>query len=302
MTIPPPAFDALQSAFAERLLIDEPLSRHSSARIGGPADALLTARTVDDLRTAACIAWEHHVPLTVLGSGSNILISDAGVRDLVVHNRAEQVSFDGPHVTAESGLGIISLARQCARQGLSGFEWAIGIPGTLGGAVYGNAGAHGGDMSGVIVTVDLFTPQGNVTMNNADLAFQYRSSILKRERRPCLIANLSMRFAAAGPAGIAARMAEFNDHRKITQPPGATIGSMFKNPSGDYAGRLIEEAGLKGKRIGGAEISQKHANFFLNADGASASDVKALIDLARWEVWKQFGVELELEIELVGEW
>jgi UDP-N-acetylmuramate dehydrogenase len=157
-------------------------------------------------------------------------------------------------------------------------------------------------MSSVVVSIDLVTPDGDTRMSNADLAFQYRSSILKREHRPCLVTGLSMRFAAADPAGIEARMAEFNDHRKSTQPPGATIGSMFKNPPGDYAGRLIEAAGLKGKHIGGAEISQKHANFFLNADGASASDVKALIDLARWEVWKRFGVELELEIELVGTW
>lgn len=302
MTLPQPALDALQSAFGERLLIDEPLSRHSSARIGGPADALLAARSVDDLQAAACIAWEKNIPLTVLGSGSNILISDAGVRGLLIHNRAEQVSYDGPRVTAASGLGIISLARQCLQQSLSGFEWAVGIPGTLGGAVYGNAGAHGGDMSSVVVSVDLLTPQGSVTMSNMDLAFQYRSSILKRERRPCLITRLVMRFADADPAGIDARMTEFNEHRKSTQPPGATLGSMFKNPPGDYAGRLIEAAGLKGKRTGGAEISAKHANFFLNADGASAGDVKMLIDLARWEVWKRFGVELELEIELVGEW
>lgn len=302
MTLPKPALDALQATFGERLLIDEPLSRHSSARIGGPADALLAARTVDDLQAAARIAWEHHIPLTTLGSGSNILIGDAGVRGLVIHNRAEQVSFDGTCVTAESGLGIISLARQCALQGLSGFEWAVGVPGTLGGAVYGNAGAHGGDMSSIVVSIDLITPVGDVTMSNAELAFQYRSSILKRERRPCLITSLAMRFAAADPGGIETRMAEFNDHRKSTQPPGATLGSMFKNPPGDYAGRLIEAAGLKGKRIGGAEISQKHANFFLNAEGASANDVKALIDLARWEVWKRFGVEMELEIELVGEW
>ena len=302
MTLPQPALDALKSAFGERLLIDESLSRHSSARIGGPADALLVAKTGDDLRTAARIAWEHDVPLTVLGSGSNVLISDAGVRGLVIHNRADQVTFDDVRVTAESGLGIINLARQCAQNGLSGFEWAVGIPGSLGGAVYGNAGAHGGDMSGVIVSVDLLTPQGSIAMSNADLAFQYRSSILKRERRPCLIERLTMRFIAGIPADIEARMAELNDHRKRTQPPGATIGSMFKNPPGDYAGRLIEAAGLKGKRTGDAQISEKHANFFLNAGNASAGDVKTLIDLARWDVWKQFGVELELEIELVGEW
>jgi len=302
MTLPQPALNALQSAFAERLLIDEPLTRHSSARIGGPADALLVAKTRDDLRTAARLAWKHGIPLTILGGGANVLVSDAGVRGLVIHNRAAQVTFDDVHATAESGMGIISLARQCTQNGLSGFEWAVGIPGTLGGAVYGNAGAHGGDMSSVVVNIDMLTPKGEVTMTNAELAFQYRSSILKRERRPCLIESLTLRFIAGVPADIEARMAEFNDHRKRTQPPGATIGSMFKNPPSDYAGRLIEEAGLKGKQAGGAQISEKHANFFLNTGDASAEDVKALIDQARWDVWKKFGVELELEIELVGEW
>lgn len=302
MTLPQPALDALQSALSERLLVDEPLSRHSSARIGGPADALLVAKTIDDLRTAARIAWESDIPLTVLGSGSNILISDAGVRGLVIHNRAEQVSFDGPRVTAESGMGIINLARQCLKNGLSGFEWAVGIPGTLGGAVYGNAGAHGGDMSNVIIDVNVLTPDGDATMSNADMVFQYRSSILKRECRPCLIASVTLRLADGDPAGIEARMTELSERRKRNQPPGATLGSMFKNPPGDHAGRLIEAAGLKGRRSGGAEISQKHANFFLNAEDATAGDVKVLIDMARWEVWKRFGVELELEIELVGEW
>ncbi|MBN1310516.1 MAG: UDP-N-acetylmuramate dehydrogenase [Anaerolineae bacterium] len=302
MTLPQPAHDALQSAFGERLLIDEPLTRHSSARIGGPADALLVAKTGDDLRTAARLAWEHNVPLTILGSGSNVLISDAGVRGLVIHNRAAQVTFDDACVIADSGVGVTSLTRQCAQNDLSGFEWAVGIPGTLGGAVYGNAGAHGGDMSGIVVSIDMVTPKGDITMSNAELAFQYRSSVLKREPRPCLIECVTMRFIAAPSTDIEARMAEFNDHRKRTQPPGATIGSMFKNPPGDYAGRLIEAAGLKGKQAGGAQISKKHANFFLNTGDASAEDVKVLIDQARWDVWKQFGVELELEVELVGEW
>ncbi|MBN1430829.1 MAG: UDP-N-acetylmuramate dehydrogenase [Anaerolineae bacterium] len=302
MTLPQPALDALQAAFGEHLLVDEPLSRHSSARIGGPADAFLVAKTVDELRAAARIAWEHAVPITVLGSGSNVLISDVGVRGLVIHNRAEQVTFEGVCVTAEAGLGTISLARQCADHTLSGFEWAVGIPGTVGGAVYGNAGAHGGDMSNVIDTVKLITPDGDITMSNAGMAFQYRSSILKRECRPCLIAGMTMCLAAGAPASIEARMTELSERRRRNQPPGATLGSMFKNPPGDHAGRLIEAAGLKGRRIGGAQISEKHANFFLNIDYASAGDVKALVELTQEEVWQQCGVELALEVELMGEW
>ncbi|HEC23075.1 MAG TPA: UDP-N-acetylmuramate dehydrogenase [Chloroflexi bacterium] len=308
MPLPSPALDDLHAAFGDRLLLDEPLARHTSARIGGPADAFLVARTADDLRQAARIAWAHALPLFILGGGSNILISDSGVRGLVVHNRTEHIAFDGPTVTAGSGVSTIQLARRLATRGLGGFEWAIGIPGTLGGAVYGNAGAHGGDMAGVVARVEAVTPaQGgralrDVVWSNADLGFEYRSSILKRERRRCVILSVTLNLHPADPEAIRARMAEYTGARKRTQPPGATIGSMFKNPPGDYAGRLIDAAGLKGTRIGGAEISEVHANFFLNVGGATAGDVKALIDLARREVQARFGVWLELEVELVGEW
>lgn len=302
MPISSPALTELESTFGARLLLDEPLARHTSARIGGPADAFLAAHTLDDLRRAAQIAWAHDLPLTLLGGGSNILISDAGVRGLAVHNRTDALIWDPPRVTAESGVSTISLARRAASRGLSGFEWAIGIPGTLGGAVYGNAGAHGGDMAGCVVSVEAITPAGPVTWTSADLAFEYRASAAKHEGWPCVILTVTLDLQPDDPAAIKARMAEYNDYRKRTQPPGATIGSMFKNPPGDYAGRLLDAAGLKGRQIGGAQISQKHANFFLNVADATAGDVKALADLARQTVQAQFGVELELEIELVGDW
>jgi UDP-N-acetylmuramate dehydrogenase len=302
MTLSQPALAALQDAFGARLLLDEPLAKHTSARIGGPADAFLIAHSLDDLRRSAQIAWASDIPLFILGGGSNILISDGGVRGLVVHNQAERVTFDGLAVTAESGASTIHLARRCAERGLAGLEWAIGVPGTVGGAVYGNAGAHGGDMKAIVASVELVTPEGDLTLSNADLAFEYRSSILKLERRRCAILGVAMQLQPDDPAAIQARMREYTEYRKRTQPPGATIGSMFKNPPGDHAGRLIEAAGLKGRRVGGAEISAVHANFFLNAGYASAGDVKALADLAIREVKAKFGVTLELEIELVGQW
>lgn len=302
MPLLPDALRDLRAAFGERLLIDEPLARHTSARIGGPADAFLVARTVADLRQAAGSAWAHGLPLLILGGGSNVLISDAGVRGLVVHNRADRVSFDGTRVTADSGASTIALARRCASRGLAGFEWAIGVPGTLGGAVFGNAGAHGGDMAASVVAVEAATPAGDVSLTNAELAFEYRSSILKREPRPLAILRVALELHEEDPAAVRARADEYNTYRKRTQPPGATIGSMFKNPPGDYAGRLIDAAGLKGMRVGGAQISEKHGNFFVNAGEATASDVKALIDRARAEVAARFSVALELEIELVGEW
>jgi len=298
MTLPPPALDALRDAFGERLLLGEPLARYTSARIGGPADAFLAAHTPADLSTAARIAWMYDCPLFVLGGGSNVLISDAGVRGLVIHNRASKVTIRGSQVVAEAGANTIQLARRLAKRGLSGFEWAIGVPGTLGGALYGNAGAHDGDMSRCTVRVDAATPEGEISYTSAEMGFEYRSSILKRERRRCVILRAVLQFTPGDPAQIAARMEAFNAHRRRTQPPGATVGSMFKNPPGDYAGRLIDAAGLKGTQVGGAVISTVHANFFLNLGGATAADVMALINLARERVRAQFGVELELEIEL----
>ena len=302
MPLPPDALTDLHTAFGDVLLLDEPLARHTSARIGGPADAFLAARTVPDLREAARLAWTHGLPLTVLGGGSNILISDAGVRGFVVHNRTGDVTFDGAQVRADSGARTIALARRCIKRGLAGFEWAIGVPGTLGGAVFGNAGAHGGDMAASVVSVDAITPDGPVTLTNADLAFEYRSSVLKRDPRPLVILSVLLELTPDDPDAVAARAAEYNDYRKRTQPPGATIGSMFKNPPGDHAGRLIDAAGLKGTQVGGAQISEIHANFFLNVADATAADVRSLVEVARVEVLRQFGVPLELEVELVGEW
>jgi UDP-N-acetylmuramate dehydrogenase len=296
------ALTALRGAFKERLLLDEPLAKHTSARIGGPADAFLIARNADELEIAAALAWKHSEALFILGGGSNILISDKGMRGLVVHNQAEEVQIDGVDVLAESGASTIHLARRCAQQGLAGLEWAIGVPGTIGGAAYGNAGAHNGSMASIVTRIRGMTPNGEVSMNISQLSYQYRSSILKREHRRCVIGTVEMRLMKDKPAAIQERMKEYSEYRKRTQPSGATIGSMFKNPPGDFAGRLIEAARLQGTKVGGAEISDIHANFFVNSDNATAADVKALADLASNEVFDRFGIRLELEIELVGVW
>lgn len=302
MAIPAPALDALRDAFGDALLLDEPLGKYASARIGGPADALLIARTTDDLEQAARLAWANGLPLFLLGGGANILIADDGVRGLTVINRADAVAFTGSTVTVDSGMGLIKLARACAARGLAGMEWAVGVPGTVGGAVYGNAGAHGGDMNAAVQFVDVVTPEGVRTLSNTSMGFEYRASILKHQQRPAVILGAVLGLTPGDPAAIQQRMTEYNDYRKRTQPPGATIGSMFKNPEGDYAGRLIEAAGLKGTRIGGAEISTKHANFFLNVGEATGADLLALIKTAQEAVQTQFGVMLELEVELIGVW
>jgi UDP-N-acetylmuramate dehydrogenase len=240
-----------------------------------------------------------------LGSGSNVLVADAGVRGLVILNRARHVEIEGARVYAEAGANLSSLARSCITRGLAGLEWAVSVPGTVGGAVVGNAGAFGGDIAGSLASATILEPDGKVSEWPVErFEYRYRDSLLKRRPAETAWVVLAAKLALtpADPAELAGRADEFVARRRATQPPGASVGSMFKNPPGDFAGRLIEAAGLKGTQIGGAQISTVHANFFVNTAHATAADVKALIDLARGRVQGRFGVELALEIELIGEW
>lgn len=303
LTSPDAFYSALIEQFGDDVQVNEPIAKHTSARIGGPADLFLTVHNANELERAAHLAWQHDAPLTVIGGGSNILISDAGVDGLVLNNKANRVRFTGRLCLAESGVSTIKLARACAERGLSGFEWGIGVPGTLGGAAYGNAGAHGRDMNSCVVFVYGATPsQPQAIWSNEDMAYTYRSSFLKQTQVPAIISNILIELEPESPIEIKKRMEEYNSYRKQTQPPGATIGSMFKNPEGDYAGRLIEASGLKGHTIGGAQISAKHANFFLNVNDATAWDVYRLAEHARQIVERDHNVTLELEIERIGRW
>lgn len=298
--------------FGERFKVDEPLSKYTSARVGGPAELLVIAHSADELRQAAELAQAQGVPYFVMGGGSNILVADVGVSGLVIFNRAKQVSFrhTGFSVvcTAESGMNLSSLARQCISKGLGGLEWAIGVPGTVGGAVVGNSGAHGGDMSDNVAAVTVWEPQkGLRTYALEEIEYAYRDSIFKREqgkRKPRrVVLSAELRFKPEPTAKLRARADGFTARRKETQPAGATMGSMFKNPENYYAGYLIEAAGLKGLRCGNAAISEKHANFFVNEGGeATAEDIRSLIAEAWHVVREKFGVEMELEVELVGNW
>jgi UDP-N-acetylmuramate dehydrogenase len=299
--------ETLRQLFGERLREDAALARYTSARIGGPADALIEARSASELAETAAALWELQEPFIILGGGSNVLVSDAGVRQVVVLNHARKVRFGAdaqpPSIWAESGANLGAIARQAAGKGLGGLEWAAGIPGTLGGAVFGNAGAHGGDMSASLLMADiLHREQGRQDWSAAELEFAYRSSRLKREADQAIVLSASLRLEPKPDVEIRKEMDAFLAYRRLTQPPGASMGSMFKNPPGEHAGRLIEEAGLKGRRIGTAQISPLHANFFLNLGDALAADVYALIDEARRAVKAKSGVDLELEVELVGDW
>jgi UDP-N-acetylmuramate dehydrogenase len=297
--------DVLYAKLGDKVKENVSLAPYTSARIGGPADVLVTAESADELAHIDKLLRQQELDYIMLGGGSNVLVSDRGVRGIVVLNRAKGVRFhngDQPSVTAESGVIFSNLANRCASKGFAGLEWAATVPGTVGGAVYGNAGAFGGDMAGNLLWAELLTENGREKFSAEQMAYGYRTSILKRGELDAIVlsAELSLKNSTKEEATV--KIEQFSAHRKATQPPGASMGSMFKNPNGDYAGKLIEAAGLKGTRIGNAEISPLHGNFFINHENTRAEDIRSLIRLVQTTVKDKQGVELELEIELIGEW
>ncbi len=305
MTNKPPDLSALIAAlraqFGDRVRTDEPLARHTTLRLGGPADVWFAPQSAEELVAAVSLARAHGVSPFLLGSGANLVIGKAGIRGLVLENRAQRITFQEALVCAESGTALPRLAKYCAEKSLSGLEWAVGVPGTLGGAVVNNAGAYGQAIGNALIRAELLLADGSRTWQPVDwFRYGYRSSRIKRGDISAVVLQVELQLSPAPFAEIAARIQAYTERRKATQPPGATVGSMFKNPPGDFAGRLIEAAGLKGYRMGQAQISPIHANFFVNLGGATADDVIALIRLARDTVAEKFGVTLELEIEIIA--
>lgn len=295
----------LREVLGDRLLENVPLARFSTARVGGSAAGLLNAMTTLELIEFVNLVNQVKMPYKLVGDGSNILFSDSGYDGVIIVNRTHHVAFNlksvPPCIKTASGVNLITLARKASELGLSGFEWACGIPGTVGGAVYGNAGANGSDIQSNLVTADILQPDGNIqTWNCSQLEYGYRSSILKRQHDPSIIISATFKMKASDPVEIKNRMSDYTAKRKISQPSGASLGSIFKNPAGDHAGRLIEEAGLKGMAVGGAEISTKHANFIINSNSATAMDIYRLIKQVQDAVNVKFGILLETEIELFG--
>ncbi len=305
MTVLARPIDVLYAKFGDKVKENVSLAPFTSARIGGPADIFITADSADDLARIVKLLRKQEIEYILLGGGSNVLVSDRGVRGVVVLNRAKAVRFhngDQPSVTVESGVIFSNLANRCASKGFAGLEWAATVPGTVGGAVYGNAGAFGGDMAGNLVWAELLTENGREKCTVEQMGYGYRASALKRGEIHGVVLSAELALKNSTKEEVTVKIEQFSAHRKATQPPGASMGSMFKNPTGDYAGRLIEAAGLKGARIGNAEISPVHGNFFVNHANTKAEDVRALIQLTQKTVKEKMGVELELEVEFVGEW
>ena len=300
------SIDVLYAKLGDKVKENVSLAPYTSARIGGPADILLTTESADELARTIKLLRKQGIDYIILGGGSNVLVSDRGVRGVVVLNRAKAVRFhsgDQPSATVESGVIFSNLANRCASKGLAGLEWAATVPGTIGGAVYGNAGAFGGDMAGNLIWAEILTEENDREKFTAErMGYGYRTSILKRGELDGIVLSAELRLENSTKEVVSTTIEQFSAHRKATQPPGASMGSMFKNPNGDYAGKLIEAAGLKGTRIGSAEISPAHGNFFINHGATRADDIRALIELVIKTVKEKDGVELELEVELVGEW
>ena len=285
------------------LVHDAPMAPLTTLRVGGAADRLLPVQTRAELVGALRLARDAGCPWFVLGNGSDLVVADAGMRGLVIRNRARAVAMEGIHLDADAGAPMALLVRTSITAGLAGLEFGTSIPGTLGGAVWANAGAHGSDMGDVILAVDAWDPRDDSTRTlDADAcAFAYRESRFKHSPEVVLSATLALR--PDEPAAIAARVAANQAQRVATQPlADQNAGSVFRNPPGDHAGRLIDAAGLKGLRVGGASVSSRHANFIVADRDARAADVRAVGDRVRAEVLARFGVDLEYEIEFVGDW
>ena len=276
---------------------NEPLSRHTTFGIGGPADLFLTVRDAEALKAASRAAFEAGVPVFTLGSGSNILVSDAGIRGLVVDNRARaEAAEDDAHLwRVESGASFAAFARRMGRLGRAGLTWAVGIPGTLGGAVVYNAGAYGGCLADVLRRVRLDGGEIDDTwVEAADLGLVYRGSVFTRGVfAGKTVLEVELRLVDGEPAELAAAAAGFDARRLAAQPRGRNAGSMFKNPADSPAWKLIDAVGLRGTQRGDAAISDKHCNFFVNLGNARGSDVAWLVEEAERRVAEQFGVRLE---------
>jgi UDP-N-acetylmuramate dehydrogenase len=286
---------------------DEPLARFTTMRVGGPADLFATAHNTFELRALVRFARARELPHLVLGRGSDVVISDAGVRGLVIQVRAEGSRIDGERLIAESGLQMARAATETQRAGLTGLEFGLAIPGTIGGAVWANAGAHDNDVAAILESARVLHADGTEVVRPVDaLAFGYRDSRFKHAApgaSPELILEATFGLAPAEPGIIKERLDDIRRWRQAHQPIGlASAGSVFRNPAGESAGRLIEAAGLKGFRIGGAVVSEKHANFIVNDQKGTAADVRRLAERVREVVAKQHGVELAFEVEFVGDW
>lgn len=287
---------------ADQFLWNEPMSRHTTFRVGGPADLMYFPTRPEQLVKALAAAQEAGIPAMVMGNGSNMIVRDGGIRGLVIvlGERYANVSIEGNVLTAEAGASMAKVAAAAQQASLSGLEFASGIPGTLGGGCAMNAGAYGGQLSDVLIDAQVYLNGEIRTMTKDELQMGYRSTLPLREGGVVLSARFAL--VKDDAEEIMARMKDLNARRRDKQPLNfPSAGSTFKRPEGYFAGALIEQAGLKGRTVGGAQVSEKHAGFIVNVGGATAADITGLIAVVQDEVRSRFGVELETEVRIIGE-
>ncbi len=294
----------LERMGGKEIRFDCPMTQYTTFRVGGHVDTLYFARDLKELQQVLSYLGENHIPYLIVGKGSNLLVKNGGFNGvaIILREKLATIELGGENdeiLVAGGGLSITKLLTQCSRKGLGGLEFLAGIPGTVGGAVAMNAGAFGNDIGSMVQEIQVINHQGDLaTINRSQLKFSYRKSSIPEGT---VITKARFQLNCETPEIVAERMADYLRRRKASQPmeyPSA--GSVFKNPPNDYAGRLIEKVGLKGRRIGGAMISPKHANYIVNTGGARAADILALMELAREKVREETGIELEPEIRVIG--
>lgn len=296
--------EKLQKLLGEaKVLVNEPMASHTTFRIGGPADYFVMPEGIEELAGVLNLCKEENLPYFILGNGSNLLVGDKGFRGVVIqlYKNFDGIQIEGTTVTAKAGAMLIRVAKEAGKAGLTGLEFASGIPGTIGGAMVMNAGAYGGEMKDVVTAVTVLTKDGEIkTLTGEEMNFRYRGSVVEDEGY--IVLEAVMKLKEGNLEEIQTRIDELSVQRKTKQPiefPSA--GSTFKRPEGYFAGKLIQDSGLRGYKVGGAQVSEKHCGFVINAGGATAADVIQLIQEVSEKVNAQFGVTLEPEVKRIGE-
>ena len=293
----------IQVVDKDRVLLDEPMSKHTTFRVGGAADYFVMPKCVEEVQKIVVLCHQIDMPYYVIGNGSNLLVSDEGYRGVVlqIYKEMNQIQVVGTTIYAQAGALLSKVGSVALEAELTGFEFAAGIPGTVGGAVVMNAGAYGGEMKDVLKSATVLSLDGRVfTLYNSELEVGYRTSVIASKEYVVLEATYELQFGDKD--AIRAKMDELKVQRVTKQPlefPSA--GSTFKRPEGYFAGKLIQDAGLRGFRVGGAQVSEKHCGFVINTGDATASDIKELIELVSDRVLKEFGVKLEPEVKMLGD-
>lgn len=287
----------------ERVLKDEPMKKHTTFRVGGNADFFVMPRTIGEIKQIVALCREENLPYYIVGNGSNLLVGDKGYRGVIIqiYKEMSEMRVDGEKIIAQAGALLSKVGKFALEEGLTGFEFAAGIPGTIGGAVVMNAGAYGGEMKDILLNVTVLTRDGELLkLSNEELKLGYRTSVIAEKEYIVLEAEYQLQYGER--ADICAKMNELKQQRVTKQPleyPSA--GSTFKRPTGYFAGKLIQDAGLRGFQVGGAQVSEKHCGFVINNNQATAADIVKLMNQISDKVFEDFGVRLEPEVKHLGE-